>query len=141
MQTIFARIHKGLALFISLGVLAQMLLAGIWHAGVVNTPDAHVFFGLALLAASLLALITAAVARLPRPVILRTGLLFLLILAQPILIEQRRAGLPILSSLHTLNAAFIGMMAGMVAAMAGGQTKAHGDMELTDRAITAPAGD
>ncbi len=57
MKTTFARIHKGLALFIALGVFLQMFLAGIWHAEVVSTPEAHIFFGLSLLLASLLALI------------------------------------------------------------------------------------
>jgi hypothetical protein len=118
MKTTFAHIHKGLALFIGIGTWLQMFLAGIWHAEVVSTPEAHVFFGLTLLLTSLLALIAAAVARLPRATIGRTALLFLLILLQPILIEQRRAGVPILSAFHTLNAAFIGMTAGVVVAMA-----------------------
>lgn len=140
MQTVFARIHKVLAIVISLGVFAQMFLAGIWHAGVVSTPDAHVFFGLGLLLASLLALISAAIARLPRAVLLRTALLFGLILLQPILIEFRRSGLPLLSALHTLNAAFVGMTAGMVAAGDHGTTREPA-AEISDDAIPAPAGD
>lgn len=114
MKSILARVHKFLTLFISLGVLVQMLLAGIWHARVVSTPDAHVFFGLALLLASLLALLAALFGGMGKRAIMMTGLLFVLILLQPILIEQRRAGLPALSALHTLNAAFIGMLSGVV---------------------------
>ncbi len=117
MKTTFARIHKVLALFIAVGVFFQMFLAGVWHAGVVDTPDAHVFFGLAMLLAALLALICAAIAGLPKAIIARTGLLFFLILLQPFLMEARRNGLPLLSALHTLNAPFIGIVASMVFAM------------------------
>lgn len=118
MKKQLVRVHKGLVLFIGIGTWVQMFLAGVWHAGVVATPEAHVFFGLSLLLASLLALIAAAAGRLDRATIGRTGLLFALILLQPILIEQRRAGIPLLSAFHTLNAAFIGMTAGAVVAMA-----------------------
>jgi len=128
MKNQFARVHKGLALFIGIGTWLQMFLAGIWHAGVVNTPEAHVFFGLTLLLASLLALIAAVVGRLDRATIGRTAVLFVLILLQPILIEQRRAGIPLLSAFHTLNAAFIGMTAGAVVALARkGQPVAEGE--------------
>ena len=82
-----------------------------------NTPDAHVFFGLSLLLASLLALIAAAVAKLPKSVIGRTAFLFFLILLQPLLMEARRNGLPIVSAFHALNAPFIGIMASTVMAM------------------------
>jgi len=118
MKKQLVRVHKGLVLFIGIGTWVQMFLAGVWHAGVVATPEAHVVFGLSLLLASLLALIAAAAGRLDRATIGRTGLLFALILLQPILIEQRRAGIPLLSAFHTLNAAFIGMTAGAVVAMA-----------------------
>lgn len=114
MKSVLARVHKFLTLFISLGVLVQMLLAGIWHARVVATPDAHVFFGLGLLLASLLALLAAIFGGMGKQTIMMTGLLFVLILLQPILIEQRRAGIAALSALHTLNAAFIGMLSGVV---------------------------
>ena len=117
MNKTFATIHKALTAYISLGVFAQMFFAGIWHAGVVNTPDAHVFFGLSLLLASLLALIAAAVAKMPKAIIGRTALLFFLILLQPILMEGRRNGLPFISAFHALNAPFIGIVGGMVAAM------------------------
>lgn len=126
MQNTFARIHKGLALFIGIGTWVQMFLAGIWHAEVVATPEAHVFFGLALLLGALLALIAAAVAKLPKPTIGRTALLFILILAQPFLIEARRNGLPFVSAFHTLNAAFIGMTAGAVVALARGSQQEEG---------------
>ena len=117
MNKTFATIHKALTAYISLGVFAQMFFAGIWHAGVVSTPDAHVFFGLSLLLASLLALIAAAVAKMPKAIIGRTALLFFLILLQPILMEGRRNGLPFISAFHALNAPFIGIVGGMVAAM------------------------
>ncbi|WP_420628552.1 hypothetical protein [Candidatus Leptofilum sp.] len=131
----FAIVHKGLTAFISLGVFAQMFFAGIWHAGVVSTPDAHVFFGLALLLASLLALIAAAVAKLPKAIIGRTALLFFLILLQPFLMEARRNGLPFVSAFHALNAPFIGIVAGMVATMSRGV----GNDEET--AVSIAAGD
>ena len=118
MNKTFATIHKALTAYISLGVFAQMFFAGIWHAGVVNTPDAHVFFGLSLLLASLLALIAAAVAKMPKAIIGRTALLFFLILLQPILMEGRRNGLPFISAFHALNAPFIGIVSGTVLAMA-----------------------
>ncbi|MCA9971548.1 MAG: hypothetical protein KC425_15095 [Anaerolineales bacterium] len=136
MQTTFSKIHKGLALFIGIGTWLQMFLAGIWHAEVVSTPEAHVFFGLGLLLAALLALIAAAAAKLPKAVIGRTALLFGLILLQPILIEQRRAGIPFLSAFHTLNAAFIGMTAGVVVAMARGEKA-----EAGETAVSVAAGD
>ena len=120
MNKTFATIHKALTAYISLGVFAQMFFAGIWHAGVVSTPDAHVFFGLSLLLASLLALIAAAVAKMPKAIIGRTALLFFLILLQPILMEGRRNGLPFISAFHALNAPFIGIVGGMVAAMSRG---------------------
>jgi hypothetical protein len=126
-------IHKGLALFIAVGVFVQMFLAGVWHSGVAATPDAHVFFGLAMLLAALLALICAAVARLPKAVIGRTALLFFLMLLQPFLIEARRNGLPLLSALHTLNAPFIGIMASSVFAMA-----RHVPVDDSDEMVTAP---
>ena len=116
MQNLFPKIHKGLTAFISIGVLAQMLFAGLWHSRVFSSPDVHVFFGLGLLLASLIALIAAAAGRMGRKVVGPTAVLFLLILLQPILIEQRRSGLPILSAFHTVNAAFIGMTGGIVAA-------------------------
>ncbi len=119
MKTTFARIHKGLTLFVSIGTFLQMFLAGIWHAGVVSTPEAHVFFGLGMLLASLLALIAAAVAKVPKAIMGRTALLFVLILLQPFLMQARDSGLLFVSAFHTLNAAFIGVVSGMVAAMVG----------------------
>ncbi len=120
MNKTFALIHKGLAAFIAIGVFVQMFLAGVWHSGIVNTPDAHVFFGLSMLLASLLALIAAAVAKLPKAIIGRTAFLFFLILLQPFLMEARRNGLPFISAFHALNAPFIGIVSGTVFAMARG---------------------
>ena len=137
MKTTFTRIHKGLAFFIGIGTWIQMFLAGIWHAEVVATPEAHVFFGLGLLLASLLALIAAAVAKLPKPTIVRTAVLFVLILAQPFLIEARRNGLPLVSAFHTLNAAFIGMTAGVVVTMARGESKET----VEETAVSVAVGD
>ncbi len=117
MKTTFARIHKGLALYISIGTFLQMFLAGIWVAGVASTPDAHVFFGLSMLLAALLALIIAAVGKLPKKIIGSTALLFVLILLQPFLMLARENGLLFISAFHTLNAAFIGVVGGMVAAI------------------------
>jgi hypothetical protein len=137
MKTTFARIHKGLALFITLGVFLQMFLAGIWHAKVVSTPEAHIFFGLSLLLASLLALIAAAVAKLPKATIGRTALLFFLILLQPILMMTRESSLPIISALHPLNAAFIGVVSGMVVEMVMKKQKEEG----RKTAVSTAAGD
>ena len=120
MNKTFALIHKGLAAFIAVGVFVQMFLAGVWHSGIVSTPDAHVFFGLSMLLASLLALIAAAVAKLPKAIIGRTAFLFFLILLQPLLMEARRSGLPFISAFHALNAPFIGILSGTVFAMARG---------------------
>jgi len=114
MKSVFGSVHRILTAFIAVGVLVQMLLAGIWHAGVVATPDAHVFFGLTLLLASLLALLAAVLGGLGKRAIGLTALLFVLILLQPVLIGMRHGGLPALSALHTLNAAFIGMLGGIV---------------------------
>lgn len=120
MKSKLAVVHKGLAIYIALGTFLQMFLAGVWHSGIVNSPDAHVFFGLSMLLASLLALIAAAVAKLPKALIGRTGLLFFLILLQPFLMEARRNGLPFVSAFHALNAPFIGIVASTVLAMARG---------------------
>jgi hypothetical protein len=114
MKSKMAAIHKVLTGFVSLAVFVQMFLAGIWHAEVVSTPDAHVFLGLGMLLASLLALIAAAVGKMPRRIIGPTALLFGLMLAQPVLIEMRRMGVPFLSAFHAVNAAFIGMTSGAV---------------------------
>lgn len=116
MKKTFATIHKILSSLIGVTVFVQMFLAGLWHAEVLSTPEAHIFMGLGLLLASLLALIAALAGRMGRSVIVPTLILFVLILLQPILIEQRRTGLPFLSAFHTLNAAFIGMTSGIVAA-------------------------
>ena len=129
MKQIAKQTHKWLVLFIGVGTWVQMFLAGIWHAEVVSTPEAHVFFGLGLLASSLLALIAAAVAGLPKKYIVQTAVLFVLILLQPILIEQRRMGLPILSAFHTLNAAFVGMTAGALTVMVRGGSHVERDSE------------
>ncbi len=114
MKTFAQTAHKLLSGFIGLAVLIQMFLAGLWHAEVLATPEAHVFFGLGILLASLLALIFGLIARLPRHIIGMSALLFVLILAQPILMEFRRNGVPLLSAFHTLNAAFVGMVSGVV---------------------------
>ena len=135
MNRTFATIHKVLTSFIGLGVFAQMFFAGIWHAGVVNTPDAHVIFGLSLLLAALVALIAAAVGKMPKAIIGRTALLFFLILLQPILIEGRRNGLPFISAFHALNAPFIGIVSSIVAAMS---REAGKDMET---AVSVATGD
>lgn len=116
MKSATANIHRILTTIISLGVFVQMFLAGLWHAEVVSTPEAHVFFGLGLLLLSLLALIAALVGQMPRRTIGLTALLFVLILAQPILIGQRHEGIALLSAFHTLNAAFVGVVSGLVAA-------------------------
>jgi hypothetical protein len=137
MNKTLVRTHKVLAAYISIGTFVQMFLAGIWHAEVVSTPDAHVFFGLSMLLAALIALIIAAVGRFPRAILGRTALLFVLILLQPILIEARRNGLPLLSALHTLNAAFIGVVGGMVAAKSGSMQTVDSD----EAVVTAVAGD
>ena len=59
MKPFFVRIHTVLSSFISLAVLVQMLLAGLWHAAVLSTPESHVFLGLGILLASLLVLVAA----------------------------------------------------------------------------------
>lgn len=135
MKNTFARIHKVLAIFIALGTFLQMFLAGAWHAKVFSTPDAHVFFGLGMLLASLLALIAAAMGKLPRATIGRTALLFVLILLQPFLMEARRNGLPFISAFHALNAPFIGMIASMVVALT------RGGQEESGTAVSVAAGD
>ena len=133
MKNSFAGIHKGLVTFVAVGTFVQMFLAGVWHSGIVNTPDAHVLFGLTMLLASLLALIAAAVARLPKAVIGRTGLLFFLILLQPILMEARRNGLPVVSAFHALNAPFIGVVGSTVVAMV------RGKQQMNEGEVTAVA--
>ena len=127
MKSKLAGVHKGLAIYIALGTFVQMFLAGVWHSGIVNSPDAHIFFGLSLLLASLLALIAAAVAKLPKAVIGRTALLFFLILLQPLLMEARRNGLPFISAFHALNAPFIGIVSSTVMAMGRGVRTGKGE--------------
>lgn len=134
MKKTLSLIHKGLALYIAAGVFLQMFLAGVWHSGVVESPDAHIFFGLSMLLAALLALICAAAARLPKAVIARTGLLFFLILLQPFLMEARRNGLPLLSAFHALNAPLIGIVASSVFEMA-----RHVQVDESDDMVTSPA--
>ena len=139
MNTTFTRIHKVLTTFISLAVFVQFFLAGLWHASVVSTPEAHAYFGALLLLAALLALIAALAGRMGSRAIRTTAVLFILILLQPILIEQRHAGIPFLSAFHTVNAAFIGMVSGVVARMpAAAKPPAAAELEVTD---PVPAGD
>ena len=130
MQTTLARIHKVLATGIGLATWGQLLLAGLWHAEVLSSPSAHVFLGLGILLASLIALICAAAGRMDKRVIKLTAFLFFLILLQPILIQQRHNGIAFISAFHTLNAAFIGMTGGMVMAAS----------RVPDAAATAPSG-
>ncbi len=113
------RIHKGIAQLLGLLVFVQMFLAGIWHAGVVVGPEAHVFTGLAMLILSLVNLILAGVERLPKRVVGMTALFFVLMLLQPILMEFRRNGMPFLSAFHTLNAAILGVTSSIVIKVAG----------------------
>lgn len=116
MHKVSVTIHRALAMYIGIGVLLQLLFAGLWHAQVFTTPEAHVLFGLSLLLAALIALIVALVGRLGRRVVVPTAILFVLILLQPFLIELRHTDLAYLSALHTVNAGFIGMTSGLVAA-------------------------
>jgi hypothetical protein len=118
MKKTLTRLHMGLAFFIAAGVFVQMFLAGVWHSGIVGTPDAHVFFGLSLLLGSLIGLISAVAAKLPPPIIRQTAILFVLILLQPFLMEARRNGLPFVSAFHALNAPFIGIVSGSIVEMA-----------------------
>ncbi len=112
MKKSMAVAHRVLLILINIGVLLQMFLAGLWHAGITATPDVHVYTGLSLLLLSLLALIAALVARLDRRTILITAAVFGMILLMPILIEQRRSGIPFISAFHPVVAAFIGMVSG-----------------------------
>jgi hypothetical protein len=80
----------------------------------VSTPDAHVFLGLGLLLASLIVLILAVAGRMGSRVIRMSALLFVLILLQPVFMALRYGDLTFLSSLHTLNAAVIGVTSGVL---------------------------
>jgi hypothetical protein len=135
MQKVLSTTHKILTSFISLGVFAQMFLAGLWHAEVFETPEAHIFFGLSLLLASLIALIAALAGKMGRSIVVPTLVLFVLILLQPILIEQRRAGIPFLSAFHTLNAGVIGMTSGILAARSRERRP-----EAAEEAVLSPVG-
>ena len=117
MKNLLNQTHKWLTVYIAIGVFVQMFLAGIWHAEAVATPDAHVFFGLSLLLASLLALIAAAVNKLSKQLTRYSAVLFVLILLQPFLMLARDNGFAYLSAGHTLNAAFIGAVSGIVVKM------------------------
>jgi hypothetical protein len=118
MRSFSSKAHRFLSMLIGITVFVQMFLAGLWHSGSVATPDAHIFTGLGLLLASLLALIASLVAGNDSKVTRMTALLFILILLQPIIMEARRNGLPFISSFHALNAAIIGMVSGVVVKMA-----------------------
>ena len=65
-----------------------------------------------------------------------SAILFFLVLLQPFLMETRRMGLPAVSSLHTLNAAFIGMTGGMVVA-AGRRAAAEQSGEMAAAPVAA----
>ncbi len=117
--------------------LCANVLAGVWHSGVVSTPDAHIYFGLSLLLGSLLALIAAAVAKMPKAIIGRTALLFILILLQPFLMEARRNGLPFISAFHALNAPFIGIVSGTIVEMVRKHQAQAGD----EGSVSMAAGD
>jgi hypothetical protein len=90
---------------------------------------------LSLLLASLIALIAALAGKMGRSVVVPTLILFVLILLQPILIEQRRAGIPLLSAFHTLNAGIIGMTSGIVAAHSGASAP-----ETAEKSVLSPVG-
>ena len=105
------RIVTGL---ISVSVLVQLLLAGLWHARTLDSPESHIMLGYTMLLLSVVSLLIAILGRMGRRAIIANAVLFGLILLQHILIGQRHGGIAALSALHTVNAAFIGMMGGMV---------------------------
>jgi len=90
-----------------------------------------------MLLASLLALIAAAVAKMPKAILGRTALLFILILLQPFLMEARRNGLPFVSAFHALNAPFIGIVSGTIVEM----VRRHQSQTSEEGSVYAAAGD
>ena len=130
MRKFMSQTHKVLSILIALTVFVQMFLAGLWHSGSVASPDAHVFVGLGLLLTSLLALIASLLARNDSKVSKGAAALFILILLQPIIMEQRRSGIPFISAFHALNAAVIGMVAGTVVRMAQLSAASEEDADL-----------
>lgn len=102
---------------ISVSVLVQLLLAGLWHARTLDSPESHIMLGYTMLLLSVVSLLIAILGRMGRRTIIANAALFGLILLQPIFIAQRHDGIAALSALHTVNAAFIGMMGGMVGGM------------------------
>lgn len=107
MKSLFSNVHKGLSWLITALVLVQFFLAGAWHAAVTLSPETHIMLGLSLVIGGLLLLISAAAGGTGRRLIGLSALLFVLLLLQPIIIEQRRLGAPFISAFHALNGVII----------------------------------
>jgi hypothetical protein len=118
MSRFATRFHPLSARLINLAIFVQLFLAGAHHAGYEPYLEIHIFLGLALIVIGLLTLIAALGGRLGSRVVLMSLVLFLLLLAQPFIIEQRRAGMPFLSAFHAANAGLIGALSALVS-MAG----------------------
>ena len=134
MKSLFRNVHRGLSWLVTVLVLVQFFLAGAWHAEVLASPEVHVMLGLSLLIGGLLLLISAAAGRTGRRLIGLSALLFVLLLLQPIIIEQRRLGAPFISAFHALNGVIIFTVAFALARAKRPQEAAEGTATLT----TAP---
>ena len=107
MKSLFRNVHKGLSWLVTGLVLVQFFLAGVWHAEVIASPEVHVMLGLSLVIGGLLLLISAVAGVTGRRLIGLSALLFVLLLLQPVIIEQRRLGAPFISAFHALNGVII----------------------------------
>lgn len=138
MSPFATRIHPWGARLINIAVFIQLFLAGAHHAGYGPYLEVHIFLGLSLIVIGLLTLLAALGGRLGRRVVLLSLVLFLLLLAQPFIIEQRRAGIPLLSAFHAANAGLIGALSAVVS-MAG--SRASKAQELAPGMTAASAAD
>ncbi len=97
-------IYGVLALITFIGILVQVFLAGSGIFVNYSRFDMHEMLGYLLIIASILLLISAFVARLPRQLKGQTFGLLVMMILQIVFVELRDTGLKELAALHVLNA-------------------------------------
>ena len=108
MQRIISRLHQGLVLIFSVGLLVQIYLAGAPMFGV-TTFQPHRMLGTVLVVLAILIPVLALLGRLERQTIGLSLLLAVLAIVQGVL-PALRVAVPWLAALHSINAlALIGI--------------------------------
>ena len=105
-MSIVPKLHRAcLGLFLT-SIALQVYAAGLGLFGVASFMP-HAILGYLMVLGALILLVLTAMARLPRKAIGLAGLIVVLAVAQPVLVLQFRASIPLVAALHPLNALLI----------------------------------